>query len=361
MRIHRRAWALARAVWAEARAEQLTFMAGSIAYHAFVSLLPFMLVVLLLVTRVDDQATAVDVVTAMTSYLSPSADDLLTRTVTEASEQTSLSVLGVGVLLWGAIKIFRSLDEAFSNIYDLSEEKSVVDTFRDAIVALAGVGLGLVVAGAIGTVVSFGGGPVGSLLGKVVSTISLAIVFLPLFYLFPDEDVTVREIVPGTLFTAVGWTVLEQLFRYYVGLSSIGERYGVVGTVLLLVTWLYFSGFVLLLGAALNAVIAGRSADVAEGGWGENEDAKRRAAFTEPLERIRAGFDAGERVAVRVGDDEFDLPPPDSHEATVSAPNRPDALGGEQVDGSLVLRWVYGRSVGEGKSEEREVPSDGRD
>lgn len=348
MRIHRRAGALVRAVWKEARAEQLTFMAGSIAYHAFVSLLPFMLVVLLLVSRVDDQATAVDVVTAMTTYLSPNADELLTQTITEASEQTSLSLLGGGVLLWGAIKIFRSLDEAFSAIYDLSEEKSFLDTVGDAVVALVGVGLGLVVAGAIGTVLSFDGGPLGSLLGKVVSTVSLAVVFLPLFYLFPDEDVTVREVVPGTLFTAAGWTVLELLFRYYVGFSSIGERYGVVGTVLLLVTWLYFSGFVLLLGASLNAVLAGRSSDVAELGWGEDEDAKYRASFTAPLERIQRAFDDGEQVVVRVGSDEFDLPPPDEYEANVSAPNRPDSLGGEEVDGSLVLRWIDGRDVDEG-------------
>ena len=348
MAIYQRAGGLVRAWIQEAREEELTFMAGSVAYHAFVSLLPFMLVVLLLVSRVDDQATAVDVLTAMASYLSPSADELLTRTVTEASEQTSLSVLGVGVLLWGAIKIFRTLDEAFSSIYDLSHERSLVDRFRDAIVALVGVGLGLVVAGAIGTVVTFDGGPLGNVLGKVVSTVSLAIVFLPLFYLFPDEDVTVREVLPGTVFAAGGWTVLELLFRYYVGFSSVGERYGIVGSVLLLITWLYFSGFVLLLGAALNAVLAGRSANVSELAWGTNDDAKARAPFTEPLERIAAEFEAGKDIVVRIGDDEFTLPPPDEHHCDVSAPDRPDSLGGEEVEGELVLRWVHGRSVGEG-------------
>lgn len=336
-------------------------MAGSIAYHAFVSLLPFMLVVLLLVSRVDDQATAVEVITAMTTYLSPNASDLVTSTVREATAQTSLSVLGVGVLLWGAIKIFRSLDEAFSDIYDVTTEKGLVDSFTDAIVALAAVGLGLGVAGVIGSVVTFGDGQVGSLLGTVVSTASLAIVFLPLFYLFPDEDVTVREIVPGTILAAVGWTVLEFLFRYYVAVASVGERYGVLGTVLLLLTWLYFSGFVLLVGAAVNAVLAGRSVDSSEAGWGENRDAKERAPFTDPLRRIEDALDAGEPLSVAVRDESVALPTPDEHEVTVSAPNRPESLGGDEVEGRLILRWVYGRSVGEGKSEEREVPTDGRE
>lgn len=362
MRIHRRAGTLVRAVWKEARAEQLTFMAGSIAYHAFVSLLPFMLVVLLLVSRVEDQATAVDVVTAMGAYLSPNANELVTTTVTEATEQTSLSALGLGVLLWGAIKIFRSLDEAFSSIYDVEADKSFVDSVKDAIVALLAVGLGLGVAGIIGSVITFGdGGQVASALDTVVSTLGLAIVFLPLFYLFPDEDVTVREVVPGTVLAAVGWTVLEFLFRYYVAVASVGERYGVLGTILLLVTWLYFSGFVLLLGAALNAVLAGRSADVAEAGWGENRDAKERAPFTEPLRRIEKGLAAGKPFSVGIDGSSVDLPTPDEYESTVSAPDRPESLGGEEVEGRLVLRWVYGRSVDEGKSEEREVPSHGRD
>ncbi|WP_436925304.1 YhjD/YihY/BrkB family envelope integrity protein [Halosimplex amylolyticum] len=348
----RRAGALVRAVAREAREERLTFMAGSIAYHAFVSLLPFMLVILLLISRIEDQAAAVDALRAMGTYLSPNASGLLTETVTEATEHTSLSVLGVGVLLWGAIKIFRSLDAAFSSIYDLDDPKGIVDSFRDAGVALGAVGVGLLVAAAIGSVVSFDGGAVGGFLDRVVSTASLVIVFLPLFYLFPDEDVTVREVVPGTVLAAVGWTLLEYLFRYYVAVASVGERYGIVGTILLLVTWLYFSGFVILIGAAFNAVLAGRSADRSEAGWGEDREAKERAPFAEELETIDDGLAAGRSLTVRVGDDEVTLPPPEEYETNVSAPDRPEKLGGEEVQGHLDMTWARGREVdGSGAAE----------
>jgi membrane protein len=350
------------AVFRELRAENVTFLAGSIAYHAFVSLLPFMLVVLLLVSRIEDQSTGVEVIAAMSDYLSPNANELVTSTVREATEHTSLSAHCLGVLLWGAIQNFRSLDEAFSSIYDVTGTKSFLDSFRDAIVALLAVGLGIGVAGIIGSVVSFdGGGQVAGALDTVVATFSLAVVFLPLFYLFPDEDVTVREVVPGTLLAAAGWTVLEFLFRYYVAVASVGERYGVLGTILLLVTWLYFSGFVLLLGAAVNAVLAGRSADASEAGWGENRNAKERAPFTEPLRRIDDGLAGGKPFSVSIDGSTVDLPTPDEYETQVSAPDRPESLGGEEVEGRLVLRWVYGRSVAEGKSEEREVPSHGRE
>ncbi|PSP70502.1 hypothetical protein BRC79_02155 [Halobacteriales archaeon QH_8_67_27] len=341
----RRAATLSRAVAREARSERLTFMAGSIAYHAFVSLLPFLLVVLLLISRIEDQAAAVDALRAIGTYLSPNAGSLVTETVTEATEHSSLSVLGVGVLLWGAIKIFRSLDAAFSSIYDLDDPKGVVDSIRDAVVALAAVGVGLLVAGAVGSVLSFGDGPVGGFLNQVVSTASLVVVFLPLFYLFPDEEVTVREVVPGTVLAAVGWTVLEFLFRYYVAVVEVGERYGILGTVVLLVTWLYFSGFVVLLGAALNAVLAGRSADCSEAGGGEDREAKERSPFGEELETIEDGLDDGRSLTVRVGDDEVTLPPPEEYETDVAAPDRPEELGGEEVEGHLTMTWARGREV----------------
>jgi hypothetical protein len=59
------------------------------------------------------------------------------------------------------------------------------------------------------------------------------------------------------VFAAVGWTALRTGFRIYAAFAGSYEAYGVVVGVLLLVTFLYFGGLVLLVGAVLNAVLAG--------------------------------------------------------------------------------------------------------
>lgn len=46
---------------------------------------------------------------------------------------------------------------------------------------------------------------------------------------------------------------------FYVLLFDKQEVYGVIGGVLLLLTWLYFSGFLLLVGGVVNAALAGRT------------------------------------------------------------------------------------------------------
>ena len=86
-----------------------------------------------------------------------------------------------------------------------------------------------------------------------------------MYYVLPEVDgVSVREILPGALFAAVTWTVASVIVRLYATASSSVALYGAVGGPLLVMTWLYVGGLALLVGAALNASLAGRVAPDAE-------------------------------------------------------------------------------------------------
>lgn len=84
----------------------------------------------------------------------------------------------------------------------------------------------------------------------------LTVVFLPLYYVFPDVDVSVREVLPGVVVAAFGWMLLQQLFSAYVLLTgwSTGSA---VGAFILFLTWLYFGGVALLVECVVNAVNGG--------------------------------------------------------------------------------------------------------
>ncbi|WP_394324903.1 YihY/virulence factor BrkB family protein [Halococcus salifodinae] len=81
-----------------------------------------------------------------------------------------------------------------------------------------------------------------------------------MYYIFPDTDVTLGEILPGVFVTAVGLTAFESVFRLYTQFKSPGSS--AIAGVLVLLTWLYFSGLIILVGVAVNAVLSNRSADV---------------------------------------------------------------------------------------------------
>ncbi|THE63493.1 hypothetical protein D8Y22_16815 [Salinadaptatus halalkaliphilus] len=95
-------------------------------------------------------------------------------------------------------------------------------------------------------------------ISAAVLAVLLIGVFAPMYYLFPEPTVSVGEILPGTVFAALSWTVLAVGFRIYVATSDSVALFGIAGAVLIILTWVYLGGFCLLLGAVLNAVLADR-------------------------------------------------------------------------------------------------------
>ncbi|WP_137284378.1 YihY/virulence factor BrkB family protein [Halorussus salinisoli] len=252
-----------RESWREIHDENITFMAGSIAYHAFVSMLPLLLLAVVALAAFDDEALTASLAETSRPFLTPYARELLVESIDVTATRTSLSVVGMVTLLWGASKIFRGLDVAFSEIYDTHVDKTPLEQFEDAIVVFVALSLAVfafLVAGAVATLVP--SLPYPAVINPLLLVAGFAIAFFPIYYVFPDVDVTPREVLPGVAVAAVGWTTLQALFQGYVTLVARYEAvYGTLGSAFLLLIWLYFSSLILLVGGVVNAVLAGRTGD----------------------------------------------------------------------------------------------------
>jgi YihY family inner membrane protein len=245
------------------RSDQITFIAASLAYYAFISLLPLLLLSIVAASVFGGEQLAFELAAAAAAALGPQAEELVLATLTDSGGQAGASLVGIAVLLWSALKLFRGLDVAFSTVYGAPLPDSIVDQLRDAMITLGGVGLGVVATVAVGAVVAlvevgeFGGVDVLAIAGTLLLVGGLTAAFLPLYYVLPARGVSVREALPGAVFAAVGWALLQFGFRIYAeGAGANG--YGILGGALLLVTFLYFGALILLVGVVLNAVLAGR-------------------------------------------------------------------------------------------------------
>lgn len=263
-----------RAVVNGAQSDRISFIAASLAYYAFISLLPLLLLALVAASVFGDPDLVDQLVAEVSETLGPEVGGLVHDALTGAAGRGGATVVGVVVLLWSGLKLFRGLDIAFSEVYGAPGPQSIVDQIRNAVVALGAVALGVAATVAVGALLALVG--VGVLLegidvvgvveivGTLGLVLGLTVAFLPLYYILPGPRIPIREALPGAVFAAVGWAVLQTGFRIYAGVAGAYEAYGVLGGVLLLITFLYFGGLVLLLGAVINAVLAGR-ADEATG------------------------------------------------------------------------------------------------
>ena len=247
----------------EVRAENLTFMAGSIAYHAFVSLLPLLLLALAVIAAVGSRDLQESFIAFVGAALSPGGGETLVSELLAASDSAGASALGLVILVWGTLRIFRGLDTAFSDIYESETENTFADQMRDGVLVLATVGVAVGAGVVVESRVALGGGPVGWVASRTLLAVGLGVALFPMYYVFPDQpDHHPLEAVPGVAVAALGLTAFESLFRLYLEFGSRSPEGNVVAGILVFLTWLYFSGLVVLLGAAVNAVTSNRSRDV---------------------------------------------------------------------------------------------------
>ena len=94
-------------------------------------------------------------------------------------------------------------------------------------------------------------------LGWVVATGFLSLLFALIYYFGPDVKVKQwRWLTPGSALGMVGWLLASLGLRIYVHyFNNYSATYGSLGTVIILLTWFYLSGLMLLVGGEINSEI----------------------------------------------------------------------------------------------------------
>ena len=334
-------------VYTDFSEKNVTFMAAGLAYNAFVSLAPILFLLFLTLTLVGGREFEERVLETANTWLPGPIADVVRQLFESSPSAGGASILGLVVLLWGALKIFRGLDTAFSEIYETGDTNSFVDKLRDGAVVF--VALVVAVLAMVGSSAAFAlfsdVVPYIGFLTPFVLVVGLVIAFVPIYYVFPDTDLELRDVLPGAAFAAVGWAVFQALFQVYLSVRDPTAG-GVFGGVLIVVAYLYFSALVLLIGAVINAAVGDHSSGRPGGvGRGAQSRVTRRErtldrteldAYLRALdERLTTTYD----VSVPDGDDDL-IPRPDGDVQLVEYTSTDNGDGDGKQRWNVQLSWT---------------------
>lgn len=268
---------IASRTWQRTWDDNVGLVAAGVAFYGFFALLSLLAMIVLVYGLAADVKALVDTMRALTAILPNDVAALIGDQLVQAMKSSEGSkgvaiLLAFGVALYGGSNGAGAIITALNIAYEEKEKRSLLRFYLIAIaMTLAAVVLallalvGVTLASSLETVVPQAS-PALVVAGKIVAYLLLiaiaAAVAATLYRYGPSREKARWDwITPGSVFTAITWLVLTILFGVWVtAVSDYSRTYGSLGAVVGLLTWMYLSAYVFVLGAELNGEIEHQTA-----------------------------------------------------------------------------------------------------
>jgi len=252
----------------EVGADNVPTLAASAAYSFFFSLFPLLLFLAPLLSLTGDKQRMVGYLMAqLTSVLPPDQVEVM-RPILEkvvfSPSAPGLMSIGLALAAWSGSNIFGTLTGALNTAYDVTETRPWIKQQLIRLLTFTLGGITMV----LSTIVFLDGEDVATWVGnqlhvgrvaifiwKVIqfplSFAGLVLLAFVTFYLLPNVKQRKGHLVVASIVTTLFWVLATLLFRLYVNHFPPNPAYGLIGGVIILLTWMYYTMFVILVGGEL--------------------------------------------------------------------------------------------------------------
>jgi len=245
--------------------------AASLAYFAFFSIFPMLLVFIVVGSFFLDAEVVQIQLSNILDGVIPGAENLVFQNINHVLRlRGAVSFVALLTLVWSATSVFNILAR---NVNRAFPDAGLLDFFKGRLRGLMiflGIGFLMLLSLAASTLIGLI--PVieipinGVYLhetilwqigGFLVPVFLNWLMFWGLYQWVPTVPVSRKASLIGSLIAGVAWVLLNNVFTWYLssGLSQYQLIYGSLGTIVALLFWVYLTGIIVLIGAHLTAAI----------------------------------------------------------------------------------------------------------
>lgn len=262
-------WQVVRRAVAEGKDDNVSMLAGGVAFFAFLALFPALIAALTLYGLVADPETVARQVQDLAAGLPQDTQPLVAGQLQSLTAPGG-SALGIGLVvsvlaaLWSASGGTSNLMSAINLAYDEDETRGFLRLRATALALTLGAIVFVLVALTLVAVVppvldALQLDVVGTVVAQVVRwllLVGVVVVALAVVYrVAPDRDAPkFRWTSPGAVVATLLWVLGSVAFSLYVNnFGKYNATYGALAGVVVLLLWLYLTSYIVLLGAEINA------------------------------------------------------------------------------------------------------------
>lgn len=187
-------------------------------------------------------------------------------------QTTTGAIIGAVILFIGATGVFTEMQDSINYIWSVKAKpkkswlKFIINRLLSFSLIVA-MGFILLVSLIVSAVLTLLSDRLMSLLPNytvalfhIIDTAIILIVisalFTVIFKILPDAIISWKDAVMGALLTAVLFLTGKFLISYYIGRSNLGVTYGTAASIIILLTWVYYSAMILYFGAEFTKMYA---------------------------------------------------------------------------------------------------------
>jgi len=234
--------------------------AAGVAFYAILSIFPLLLGLIALFGFFLPSVNLQDELLKFVGNNIPGATDIVRQNIMGIIRlRSTLGVLSIVILFWSGSAMFRAISLAINRAWDILRGRSFFIRKAQELGMVFGTGILFLLSLAASAIISILCRaldlPAADLIivnvgSRLVAFLLMLAVFLLLYKFIPNTKTYWRYVWPGALLATILFEVARTLFIFYLENLAIYQLiYGSIASIIVLLVWIYYSAFIMILGA----------------------------------------------------------------------------------------------------------------
>ena len=256
--------------------DKITKLSASLAYYTVFSLGPLLIVIVFLASVFfEKEAIEGSVYSQMEQFIGSNAATQLQEMIknTAINESGTLAIIiGTITLLIGATTVFADMQDSINSIWGLKArpKAGIMKMVKDRLLSfgvVASLGFLLLVSLGVSAIIEGLNNQLSNLFpglevtlvyigNMTISFIIITLLFMIIFKVLPDAKIKWRDVLSGSIATAILFMLGKFGISFYISKANIGSTYGTAGSLVVILVWIYYSSIILYFGAEFTKAFA---------------------------------------------------------------------------------------------------------
>ena len=266
---------LLKEAFTEWQQDKASILAAALAYYTVFSITPLLVIAISIAGAVFGQEAARgEIVQQINQLVGQQGAEVIETALANADRpklSSIASIISIVLLLIGASGVFAQLQTALNTVWNVKPkpDAGIWGFIRKRLLSfgmvlaigfllLVSLILSAMLSGISKLEINFLPGltPLWQIGNSITSFCAIALLFALIYKYLPDAKISWKDVVVGSVVTALLFTVGKFLIGLYLGRGSLGSAYGAAGSLVVFLAWVFYSAQILLFGAELTQVYA---------------------------------------------------------------------------------------------------------